>query len=439
MTAEIVDINPNERGLAEQALLGRMLLFQEAVPVGLLFCVAEDFGDALSAAAFRAIERLTAAGDPVTIESTGIEVMRGGELKLPIGQVYAKLVETCLVVTGPQNAQHFARIVSELGDRARLAKAASAVVTGRADEESVDDLERALQDLSAARHGRPQRVGEILSHRYDELAAESEGRTETHRIETGFPPLDAMGGMRAGELWLLAARPSVGKTALALQIAVDVAQSGARVLLFSLEMTRGEIADRIFVRGSSITTTRIRSARITPGDWEDLHRIVRTHEPTPLEISDDGRTAITEIVAACEHAALFGHVGLVVVDYVQLVRPSRRHDTREQEVAQVSRELKGLAKSIRCPILALCQLSRRVEMRAGGLPMLSDLRESGSQEQDADAVMFLHRPGAFDTEADATETDLIIAKNRHGPIGKIALRFDAPRMSFQAAPEERTT
>lgn len=422
--------NETNSAVAEQALLGSMLLAPEALLTGLLFCSPADFLVGLHRSAFEAMQRLHARGATVSIASTMIESYRPAGV--PIGKLGAQLVDCTLRVATAANAEHFARLVGEAGDRRRLVAAARQVATGRTDgsDEAIERLERAIREMSAARSGRPERIGEILARRYEEIAAEAEDRIVVRRVLTGLRTLDEQGGLRAPEFWILAARPSMGKTALALQIAVHATVAGERVLFVSLEMSKDELADRLFAHESAIPVIRLRRARIAPLEWTPLRDTVARHEPQELMIVDDGRTSVLELTAIAERAALTGPLGLIVVDYLQLVRPSGRYENREQHVAHVSRELKALAKSLQVPVLATAQLNREVEKRENRRPLKSDIRESGALEQDADVIAFLHRPIVFDEDAEPQEAELIIAKRRNGPTGTIKMRFDGPRMSF---------
>jgi replicative DNA helicase len=252
-------------------------------------------------------------------------------------------------------------------------------------------------------------------------------------LPTGFIDLDRqLGGMRAGQLIVLGARPSMGKSALALDIALTVAEAGRPVLFVSAEMGRHEIGTRLLARGG-VASDRLLSGQLDALDFERMERRRVRLADVPLQIDDSPGTTLLAIRSKARRLAARDGLGLVVVDYLQLVTGEGRRERRELEVAEVSRGLKSLARELGVPVLALAQLNRAVELRTNKRPLLADLRESGQLEQDADVVLLLHRAAMYDLEADPGAAEVIVAKHRNGPTGSVHLTWLSHRMSFVSA------
>jgi len=252
-------------------------------------------------------------------------------------------------------------------------------------------------------------------------------------LPTGFVELDRqLGSMRAGQLIVLGARPSMGKSALALDIALKVAETGRPVLFVSAEMGRHEIGTRILARGG-VSSERLLSGQLDKLDFERVERHRARLTGVPLHIDDSPNTTLLAIRSKARRLAARDGLGLVVVDYLQLVTGEGRRERRELEVAEVSRGLKALARELAVPVLALAQLNRAVELRSNKRPVLADLRESGQLEQDADVVLLLHRAEMYDLDADPGAAEVIVAKHRNGPTGSVHLVWLSHRMSFADA------
>jgi len=244
-------------------------------------------------------------------------------------------------------------------------------------------------------------------------------------IPTGFRELDELiGGFQAGQMIVIAARPAIGKSTLGLDICRAAAiDAGKASVIFSLEMSREEITKRMLSAESGVKLTRMTKGPMGPNDWEKLARTAARVSKAPLFIDDSPNMSLMEIRAKCRRLKQREDLGLVVVDYLQLMSSGRKVESRQQEVSEFSRALKLLAKEIGVPVIAISQLNRGPEQRGDKRPMLSDMRESGSIEQDADIVILMHREDAYDRDARPGEADFIIAKHRSGPTDTIAVAF----------------
>ena len=281
--------------------------------------------------------------------------------------------------------------------------------------------------------------GSIMSDLFDQLSDMCENQTAELGVKTGFPTIDSkLLGLRAGQMIVIGARPGVGKTSFALNLAVNAAFNGASVAFFSLEMSKIEIAQRLLSAQSGVGLQEIRSAHIQNDQWPELIRGTDELSGLDIMIDDTPGTTVTEIRAKARRMLHGKKLGLVVVDYLQLLSPPagmRRADSRATEVSEMSRGIKIMAKDLECPVIALSQLSRRVTERTGKRPELSDLRESGAIEQDADIVILLDRSmdeeeAARDDRPDMGVTNFIIAKNRSGALGDVPLTFVGNKTKF---------
>lgn len=424
---------PVDPVFAERAILGRMLRYSESLAIGLMKLEASDFTHRVRREAFELIELLAQERAPINMESVGHALLARRDQTFQ--RVMPELLECGLHVVGPANADYYAAEVSQNGRLLRLqARAREAVSSTSNVEDAAAMLERATREAMRADSSRPERMGDVLARRLHALADEADGKADLPHVSTGINAIDKRGGMRGGELWVIAGRPGSGKTALALQIsevAARVATKTEQVLFFSLEMSKSELAERVLARNANVSATKIRAAKIEQGQWGDLRRAAVSFEQLPLEIVDDARMTMSKIVTIAERANLVHRVTAIYVDYIQLVRVGQTMRSREQEVSHVARELKTLARVVNCPVIALCAMNRAVESRANNYPTLGDLRESGEIEQAADVVMFVHRPALFDSTHAEEECDLYFAKCRHGGRGRTPVRFVPNRTTFE--------
>ncbi len=362
---------------AEESVLGSMMLSSEAIAEVIETVEPEDFYRSAHQKIYRALTSIYARGEPVDA-ITAVEELKRSKLLEDVGGPLAihALVEQ---VATPASAQYHARIVADLALLRRLLAAAA------------DIMEIAYTN-----------------------------------------PDDLLSGLQPANLILLAARPSVGKSALALNIARNITVNARKpVALFSLEMSRWEIGMRLLCSEAGVPMAKVRAGRVGPGDWASFVDAANVLHDAPMYIVDAGDSTILDIRAKSRRLKSKGGLSLVIVDYLQLMGHYRRVDNRQQEIAEISRSLKLLAKELDVPVLALSQLNRNPEMRSGGRPQLSDLRESGSLEQDADVVMFIHREKDPDGNWVKGTAELVVAKHRNGPTGNVTLTFAEDLIQFR--------
>ncbi len=421
---------------AEQALLGSMFLSSEAVEQALSIVVAQDFYRPAHARIFAAMEHLYARGIPIDHVSVADRLEASGELEAAGGKPY--LLDVTQIVPTAANAMRYAQIVKRTAMLRQLIGAATQIVTMGFDapddiDAVIEDSERLIFEVTSKRvesNFRP--MEELLQIGFHQLEELFERKEHVTGVPTGYKDLDKLlAGLHAGDLVILAARPSVGKTALALNMAVNAAKKGTSVALFSLEMSAEQLVQRVLCSEARINLQDVRTGYIKEQDWGSIHQAMGRLAELDLWVDDTPAISIFEVRTKARRQLRGKPKGLVVVDYLQLMQPQARRSeaNRTVEIGEISRGLKILAKELDAPVLALSQLSRAVEQRHGKRPQLSDLRESGSIEQDADVVMFIDR----NTDLYAEDQDgrpakgmaeLIIAKHRNGPTGSIPLVFN---------------
>ena len=338
------------------------------------------------------------------------------------------------------HARDYGRIVRENAQMRDLLTAsyeiqASVISREAAPRDLLERAERSVLEVSEAERQKTLRsVAEILDEETDKLHQLSIAKTELIGTPSGFKDIDAVtGGFRAGNLIVIAARPSMGKSALVANVAENAALAGHAVALFSLEMSESELAQRFVASQASVRGEELRRGRVAENKWQKILSASQQLAQAPLWIDDSSDTSVLDVRAKARrlHHQVDGGLGLIIIDYLQLMRHEGRVESRVQQVGQISRGLKGLARELDVPVIALSQLSRAVEQRGGDkVPILSDLRDSGEVEQDADVVMFIYRDEYYDKESERPgEADIIIAKHRNGPVDKVVLTFqnDYPR------------
>jgi replicative DNA helicase len=424
---------------AEQSVLGAMMLSAEAMAEVVEVLEAEDFYRGSHAKIFSTLRNLFAHGEPVDV-ITAVEALRKqGVLDEVGGPLYLRdLVDE---VPTPAGAQHYARIVADAALRRRLIGASADIIDlsyagGRDADVIADDAEQRIYDV-ARREDKEETalIGDLVNRAMSDLEAIQNRDSAYTGLPTGFRDLDDLtSGLQPGNLVVIAARPGVGKSSLAMNMARNVAVAHEPVAVFSLEMSRYEIGMRLLCAEARVPWDRIRNKRVGPDDWTRVVAAGETLHEAPLHIVDAGNVNIVDIRAKARRMKT-GRQGLsmIIVDYLQLMTSPgvRRMDNRQQEVAEISRSLKLLAKELHIPVIALSQLNRNPEARADKRPQLSDLRESGAIEQDSDLVMFIHRD---DGDAEhKREAEIIVAKHRNGPTGSIRLHFEPSLTQFRNA------
>jgi len=417
---------------AERAVIGAILLDHAALPVVLDIVSPADFDAMANRQILEAIISLQDRGQPPDLILLAEELQARGHLEGVGGPAY--LSELLDRTPSAANVTYYARIVREKSITRGIEGAGRRIIH-KANNLNGDGIESLLAfaqreittATSAGAGSSSMEIRDMMKQVFREIEAQRERGDTIPGLPTGFTTLDALtGGLKSGLLYVVAGRPGTGKTALALNIARTVAGAGGFVYFFSLEMPWKELSYRLLSAESKIDGHRLSRGRM--GEGEQLRCVHATDAlaKLPLMIDDTGGLQIDRLMGRARRTKAERGISLIVVDYVQLVRPSQRWGTREAEVAEVSRSLKVLAKELNVPVLVCAQLNRAVESRTDKTPTLSDLRESGAIEQDADVIAFISRPG------DDGRVELTIAKHRQGPTGKIVLTFDAKLTRFAA-------
>jgi replicative DNA helicase len=413
---------------AEESVLGSMMLSAEAIAAVVEILKASDFYRPAHQRIYDAILAVYARGEPVDAITCVEELKRRQGLDDVGGALYVyTLVES---VPAPASATYYAKIVADGALLRRLIKAASQIMTTA--YANPEDPRRAADQAegliySVARADDQDQVVPLRDLVDESMAALEHIQQRESRfagIPTGFEDVDELlSGLQPGNLIILAARPGVGKSSLVTNIARNVAIKGHPVAMFSLEMSRFEIGMRLLCGEAKVPWDRVRSGRVATEDWTRIVEAAEDLHEAPLFIVDSGNVTIVDIRAKARRMKTSRTgLGLIIVDYLQLMSGHQRTESRQQEVAEISRSLKLLAKELEVPVLAVSQLNRNPETRADKRPQLSDLRESGSLEQDSDIVMFIHRDDS-DDPATKGKADLIVAKHRNGPTATIPLTF----------------
>ena len=421
---------------AEQAILGAMFLSTEAVEGALAILQPEDFYRPAHARIYSAMSDLNSRSVPVDHLSVADRLESTGELDAAGGRTY--LLDITGVVPIASNWQRYADIVKRMSMLRQLIVAGTAIATMGYDapddlDQVVGDAEKLIFDVTNKRVSSNFAViNDLLKLSFKNLEELAERKEHVTGVHTGFRDLDKLlAGLHPGDLCILAARPSVGKTALALNMGVNAARHGASVAIFSLEMGADQLVQRVLCSEARINLQDVRTGHVKDSDWYTIHTAMGKLAQLDFWVDDTPSISILEVRAKARRQLRNKPKGFIIVDYLQLMQPQgrRTEGNRQTEIAEISRGLKILAKELKVPILALSQLSRAVEQRAGKRPQLSDLRESGAIEQDADVVMFIDRntdPYADDQEGRPQKgvAELIIAKHRNGPTGQVQLVFN---------------
>lgn len=426
---------------AERALLGALLLKPEALhDVGDLIR-GDSFYAEKHKIIFEAMRELSLRGEPIDILSLSERLQSSGSLERIGGRAY--LAELANAAPSPGNYAHYAEIVSRKHIMRSLIDASHDITESAYDEarEAAEVLDEAEKKIYAIGNQTTAHkftaISDKLSDAWDRIEALSKQEDGIRGVPTGFTQLDSMlSGLHPSDLVILAARPSVGKTSLALDIARNAAvRHNVPVGIFSLEMSSEQLVDRMLAAESYVNSWKLRTGAVR--DEEDFDRIrdaLETLSKAPLYIDDKPGNNILAMRAVARRLKRERGIGLIIVDYLQLMSPvgAKSSDSLVQQVTEISRSLKSLARELHVPVLALSQLSRAVEQR-GGKPRLSDLRDSGSIEQDADVVMFIHREDKRNPDSDRPNiAEVLIEKHRNGPTGKVDLYFDEKRATFQS-------
>lgn len=404
---------------AEQAVLGAMMLSHQTIDPVCEIVTSADFYRPGHATLFAAITAAYAMDEPTDIVALGTQLLGRGELARIGGPGY--LHDLIATVPTAANAGWYARTVADLARRRRLADAAIRIATLAGDmERSVSSVAEAAEaEVFAATANRqtsePASMSEVLDAAMERALDES---GQQRGISTGLGALDdAIGGLKPGQLVIVGGRPGAGKSVLACDMARAAAVwHSVPTLLFSLEMSRAEVGARILAAMCTVDLRHLLNGTLRGDQRQHLQSRTTELRDSPLTVDDTAQLDVATIKATARRTKSRKGLGLIIVDYLQLIAPSGRRDSRVQEVAELSTGLKGLARELEVPVVAAAQLNRASEIRSDRRPQLSDLRESGQIEADADVVILLHRPDQNDRNSDrAGLVDLILAKNRHGP------------------------
>lgn len=422
---------------AEQAVIGSMIMDKDAILVASEIISSCDFYEQQHGILFDAMLDLYNEGKPVDLVTLQNKLK---EKDVPpqissleyIGDIVA-------AVPTSANVKYYAQIVRDKAVLRRLIKVSEETANNcYLDKENLDTIlekvEKEVFNISQTRGAREfTDIKEIILRSIDSIEAAAKNKGSVTGIATGFYDLDyKTAGLQPSDLILIAARPSMGKTAFALNIAEYVAlRLNITVAIFSLEMSQDQLAKRLLAMNSRVDSQKIRTGNLTAEEWQKLMESARIIGNSSLIIDDTSSITVSELRSKCRKLKLERNLGLVIIDYLQLMSGNKRAESRQQEISEISRSLKALAREINVPVIALSQLSRAVEQRPDKRPMLSDLRESGAIEQDADVVMFIYRDDYYHHDSqEPGVTEIIIGKQRNGPTGTIKLAWLAQYMKF---------
>ncbi len=413
---------------AEQSVLGAMLLDKEAISVAAELLEEIDFYRQVHSELFQAIVSIYNDGEPVDLITLTDRLKSRNTIEAVGGITY--LTKLMNIVPSIHNIEYYAKIVKEKSTLRKLIKSSNEIISKCYDNTQdtvsiVDVAEKSIFDISLSRSTQgfvP--LKKILTLNFDRIEELYINKGKITGIATGFADLDAkLSGLQKSDLILIASRPSMGKSSLMMNIVQNASvKEGHCAAIFSLEMSKEQLSQRLLCSEALIDAHRLRTGDITEDEWIKLARAMGSLSDKPIFIDDTPAITITEMRAKCRRLKIEHGLSLVLVDYLQLMQSAGKYESRQQEISNISRSLKALAKELDVPIVALSQLSRAPEMRADHRPILSDLRESGAIEQDADVVMFLYRDEYYNPETEKKNIgEVIIAKQRNGPTGVVEL------------------
>ncbi len=440
---------PPQNTEAEASLLGAILIDTDAIVKIADLIRAEDFYEERHQRIYEAIVYLYERHSPIDVLTLSDQLKGTGFLDMVGGASY--LTELTNFVPTATHVEQYAQIVSQKSLRRRLIKASQDIVGFGYDEarglqELIEEAESRLFEVSQ-RHVKQDitSIETILSESFDRLDELHKDSGKLRGVPTGFKDMDnILAGLNRSDLLILAARPAMGKTAFSLNLAHNVAvQSNEAVLIFSLEMSKEQLVDRMLSMESGVDAWALRTGNLTDADFEKIGQAMGTLSEAPIFIDDTPGITVSDLRTKARREAHLRPIGLIVVDYLQLMSGGARfggEGNRVQEISEISRGLKGIARELNVPLIALSQLSRSVENRHPQIPQLADLRESGSIEQDADVVAFIYREEYYNPETDRKNiTDILIKKHRHGATGTVELYFDRDKQRFRGVDSKHST
>lgn len=440
---------PPQNTDAEASLLGAILIDADAIVKIADVVQAKDFYEERHQRIFEAILTLYEKHSPIDVLTLSDQLKGTGFLDMVGGAGY--LTELTNFVPTATHVEQYADIVSQKALRRRLIKASQEITglgydEGRTLQELIEEAETRLFEVSQ-RHVKQDitSIETILSESFDRLDELHKDKGKIRGVPTGYRDLDnILAGLQKSDLFILAARPSMGKTAFVLNLAHNIGvKSEEAVLVFSLEMSKEQLVDRMLSMQSGVDAWALRTGNLTDNDFEKIGHAMGTLSEAQIYIDDTPGVTVSDMRTKARREAHLRPISLIVVDYLQLMSGGARfggEGNRVQEISEISRGLKGIARELNVPVVALSQLSRSVESRSPQIPQLSDLRESGSIEQDADVVAFLYREEYYNPESDRKNLmDVFIKKHRNGPTGAVELYFDRDKQRISSVDSKHTS
>ena len=424
---------------AEEAVLGAVLANPVVLSRIVEFIKPESFYKPANRIIYDAVLSLFARNEAIDIVTVSEFLRENEKLEIVGGRAYVNDLALNVVTTA--NIEFYAKIVQEKAIKRALISAGSEIVTmayeNHTTEAALDSAEKLIFNIASQKNTSDLTpVKNLVLNSYEEIEYRYNHRDELTGVATSFYDFDEMtSGLQGSDLIILAARPSMGKTAFALNIAQNVAlRANKAVAIFSLEMPKSQLVKRMLCSEAEVDMQRLKSGHMQPNDWEKLTTAMNSFADAPIYIDDAGSLTVLDLRAKCRRLAMEEkNLGLIVIDYLQLMEGGS-NDDRNQQISAISRGLKTLARELDLPIIALSQLSRGVESRNDKRPMMSDLRDSGAIEQDADIVMFIYRDEYYnkDDAENKGKAELIIAKHRNGPTGNVDLLFQSNITKFKS-------
>jgi|JI10StandDraft_1071094.scaffolds.fasta_scaffold248125_2 replicative DNA helicase len=418
---------------AERAVLGSILLSNEAIYTAIEHLQADDFYKPGHRLIFKAMMDLATKSEPIDNITVHAALKGKNELE-QVGGLVA-IVELAEAVPTAANIGHYAALVKNRATLRKLIDAATGIVTsafegGQADD-VLDSAEKMIFEISMVKSRKGiTPIKDVVRDAFKKIESLFEQKKEITGVATGFVDLDRqLSGLQPSDLIIVAGRPSMGKTSFAINMGTNAALRDDRaVAIFSLEMSKEQLVMRMLCSEGRIDMSKMRGGFLDDSDWPKLARAAGMLSDAPIFLDDTGSISVLEVRAKCRRlAAERGDkgLGLIIIDYLQLMRGSANAQSREQEISEISRGLKSLAKELHVPVIALSQLNRSLEQRADKRPVLSDLRESGAIEQDADVIMFVYRDEVYEKDREDNKgiAEIIVGKQRNGPIGTVRTKF----------------
>ena len=425
--ADITRIPPHSVE-SEQSILGSILLDKDAIITVAETITPTDFYKDAHRIIYESMMALNNKNEPIDMVTLTDELRKRGYLDDIGGATYLTSLSTIVPTTS--NVKYYADIVKEKSVLRQLIKASNDIInlgygSGESAENVLDFAEKKIFDISQERTNddfKP--INQVLMDTYDMIESIYSNKSDVIGVTTGFKDLNKkINGLQRTDLILVAARPAMGKTAFALNLVQNAAIKGnASVAVFSLEMSKEQLAQRMIAAQSNVELKKMKTGTLNDADWPRIISAMAVMSDAKIFIDDTPGIKINELRSKCRKLKMEQGLDLVMIDYLQLMESDSKNESRQQEISKISRSLKILAKELDCPVVALSQLSRAPEQRADHRPVLSDLRESGAIEQDADIVMFLYRDEYYHSDSEKKDlAEIIIAKNRHGETGSVEL------------------